>query len=359
VGRDVTSRHSRIRFLSVLVVALLALCASSATARQSGVARQASSTASGKPATKAQWKKLVAQAKKEGSVTLYTTQNPVLLADMAAKFKDTYGISVTINRNIDSVLATQVTAEEGSGKALADIWVCASKPLVLGALKNGWVVDAVGPDLYSKAYDRTIFAKPGKAFVVGEAILGMAWNTSQLSGGLKDLPDVLKAPSGRIGVIVPSAASIVDWYLWVEQTYGKGFLQKLAALKPKKYPSSLPMGAAVVSGELAVGTFVPPTVLDQKAQGAPVDFKLPKGEKTWNAPYYGMVLKQAPHPAAAQLLADYMITKEGQATSQRAAGTVRKDVSNAYYVTPRQQNLKDLTPQKVTEFQASWNDMFK
>jgi iron(III) transport system substrate-binding protein len=71
-----------------------------------------------------------------------------------------------------------------------------------------------------------------------------------------------------------------------------------------------------------------------------------------------MVLKQAPHPAAAQLLADYMITQQGQATSQRAAGTVRKDVPNAYYVTPRQQNLKDLTPQKVTEFQASWNDMF-
>jgi hypothetical protein len=185
---------------------------------------------SGKPATYS--KKLVAQAKKEGSVTLYTTQNPVLLADMAAKFKDTYGISVTINRNIDSVLATQVTAEEGTGKALADIWVCASKPLVLGALKNGWVVDAVGPDLYSKAYDRTIFAKPGKAFVVGEAILGMEWNTSQFSGGLKDLPDVLKAPSGRIGVIVLRRRRSSTGTCGSSRLR-KELLQKLAALKPK------------------------------------------------------------------------------------------------------------------------------
>jgi iron(III) transport system substrate-binding protein len=342
--------------LSILVVALLAAFGSTASANHTV---SASTAATGKPASKAAWKKIVAAAKKEGSVTIYTTQNPVLLADMAAKFKERYGISVTINRNIDSVLATQVTAEEGSGKAIADIWVCASKPLVLGALKNGWVVDAVGPDLYSKAYDRAIFAKPGKAFVVGEAILGVAWNTSQFQGSIKDLPDVLRAPSGHIGVISPSAPSIVDWYLWVEETYGKSFLPKLAALKPKKYPSSLPMGAAVVSGELAVGTFGPPTVLDQKAQGAPVNFKLPKGSKTWNAPYYGMVLKQAPHSAAAQVLANYMITKEGQATSQRAAGTVRKDVDNAYYVTPRQQNLKALTPAKVAAYQAYWNDLFK
>jgi iron(III) transport system substrate-binding protein len=308
VGRNATRSQIRLLLLSILVVALLAAFGSTASANHTVSAGSATTAATPTPASKAAWKKMVAAAKKEGSVTIYTTQNPTLLADMAAKFKDKYGISVTINRNIDSVLATQVTAEEGSGKAIADIWVCASKPLVLGALKNGWVVDAVGPDLFSKAFDRKIFAKPGKAFVVGEAILGVAWNTSQFPGNVSDLPDVLKAPSGRIGVISPSAPSIVDWYLWVEETYGKSFLTRLAALKPKKYPSSLPMGAAVVSGELAVGTFVPPTVLDQKAQGAPVNFKLPKGSKTWNAPYYGMVLKQAPHKNAAQLLANYMIT---------------------------------------------------
>ncbi len=352
-------RRGRLPLLSILVVALLATFGSTASANHSRTASSKAAAATQKPATKAAWAKTVAAAKKEGTVTIYTTQNPTLLADMAAKFKDKYGITVVINRNIDSVLAAQVTAEEGSGKALADIWVCASKPLVLGAIKNGWVSGAVGPDLFSKAYDRTIFAKPGKAFVVGEAILGVAWNTSQFSGNVNDMPDVLKAPSGHIGVISPSAPSIVDWYLWLEQTYGKTFLPKLAALKPKKYPSSLPMGAAVVSGEIAVGTFVPPTVLDQKAQGAPVNFKLAKGSKTWNAPYYGMVLKQAPHAAAAQVLANYMITKEGQSTSQRAAGTVRQDVTNAYYVTPRQQDLKALTPAKVTAYQAYWNDLFK
>jgi iron(III) transport system substrate-binding protein len=119
------------------------------------------------------------------------------------------------------------------------------------------------------------------------------------------------------------------------------------------------MGAAVASGELAVGTFVAPTILDEKAKGAPVDFKLEKGSKSWNAPYTAMILKQAPHPAAAQVFANYLVTKEGQELSQRATGTVRKDVKNAYYVIPRTQNLKALAPAAVAQFQAQWNDLFK
>ena len=36
---------------------------------------------------------------------------------------------------------------------LVDLWVNNSKPYVLGALKNGWVADAVGPHFFAKAFD--------------------------------------------------------------------------------------------------------------------------------------------------------------------------------------------------------------
>lgn len=352
--RLVTSGRTRLALLTVVGAALLAAYVGTAAAHV-----DSSAAAAGNGASKAQWAKLVAQAKKEGSVTIYTSQNPITMQVLADNFKKTYGISVTVNRNIDSVLATQIGAEESSHKGIADMWVSASKPLVLGALKHGWVTSAVGPDLYAKTYDRGVFAKPGKAFVVGEALLGVAWNTQQFPQGIKDLPDALKAPSGRVGVIIPSAPSIVDWYLWVEQMYGKSFLTKLAALHPKKYSSALPMGAAVESGEIAVGTFVAPTVLDDQAKGAPVNWVLPKGKKAWNAPYYGMLLKQAPHPAAAQLLGDYMVTSAGQAAVMHRTGSVYKGAPTTFYVTPRQQNLLALTPEKVQAFQAEWNALFK
>ena len=132
-----------------------------------------------KPATKSQWAKIVAAAKKEGSVTLYTSQNPLFLANTIKAFKDKYGITITMNRQIDSVLTQQVNTEEQAHKLNADVLVIASKPLVYGIQKpqNQWAVNAVGPDLYEKAYDRKVFGGPGKANIVGEAVLGICWNT--------------------------------------------------------------------------------------------------------------------------------------------------------------------------------------
>jgi iron(III) transport system substrate-binding protein len=341
-----------------LVAGVFALSASSGTA---GSAAAPAATPV-KPATKAQWARIVAAAKREGSVTLYTTQNPALIADMAEKFKAKYGITVTVNRNIDAVLVQQVTAEHGSNNVKVDIWASASVPQVLGAHQpqNRWVVDAVGPDLFANVFNRKLFIGPGKAVIVGEAILGMGWNTSQFPTGLTDMPDLLNSRlKGRIGVPIPSSPSFVDYYHWVEATYGANFLTRLAAQEPKLYASSLPMTQSVASGEIAASPFVVPTILDLKAQGAPVGFKLAKGFNTWNAPYYGMIMRKAPHPNAAQLLLDYMVTKEGQAASQRLAGVVLKGVPNAFYVVPRRQKLKELTPQKVAEFQQRWDSMFR
>ncbi len=309
----ITSRpRALVLMLTVGVLAVLAVAASGA-----------SGAASAGPASKAQWAAIVAKAKKEGSVTIYSAQAPTNLQAMAAKFKEKYGISVTVN-------------------------------------ENKWAADAVGPDLYAKAYDRSKFAKPGKAFIVGTAILAMAWNTQAYPKGLKDIPDLLDpALKGKIGIPQPTSASFVDWYLWLEETYGNSFLQKLAAQKPKIYLSSLPILQAITSGEIAASPFVPGQALDLKKQGAPVEFKLANKGNNWNAPFWGLVLKQAPHPNAAQVLADFLVTKEGQETSQHLSGTVIPGVPDAFYAPARNQKLSNLTPKKIADFQARWNSLFK
>jgi iron(III) transport system substrate-binding protein len=350
VGRSFTSR--RAAFLLTIAVALLAATAASAS--------RSSSSAAGKPASAAQWKKIVAKAKSEGSVSLYTSHNPANLAVVAQKFKDKYGISVQVNRNIDSVLATQVTAEEGGAKAVADVWMQSSLPYTLGALKNGWVVDALGPDFFKKRYDRTKFAGPGKAWAVSAAVLSIAWNTQRYPKGIKDYTGFLDAAlkDGKIGVPQPSVPSYVDFYKWLESNYGASFVAKLGAQKPKVYLSSLPTSQALISGEISAAVAVPGTTLDDKAKGAPVDFAIPK-KGAWNAPWFGMILKQAPHPNAAQLLSDYLVTPEGQQALSHRYGAVLKAVPETYYVPFRRQKLSELTPAKVSAYQAKWNALFK
>ncbi len=95
------SRRRRTLALVSLLAATVALASLAATASASGSSRRGAAAA---PPSAAKWKQLVAQAKKEGTVNIYSVEIPTLLADTAAKFKAKYGISVTVNRQIDNVL---------------------------------------------------------------------------------------------------------------------------------------------------------------------------------------------------------------------------------------------------------------
>jgi iron(III) transport system substrate-binding protein len=350
VGSNTMLRRA---LIALLVVAVLGVSVAAATASRSS----SSSVAAKAPAAK--WKKIVAAAKKEGKVVLYTSQNPASLAVMADDFKKKYGISVTINRNIDNVLTSQVGNEISSGKHTADILTIASRGTVIAAQRQGWSVPAVGPDLYAKIYNRNALAQPGNAFVVGQFPAGIAWNTQLLKSGIKSIKDFTKpALKGRFGMPQPSAASFIDWYLWLQETYGKNILKQLAANKPKIYLSSLTLLQAVESGELSASPFTPGTALDdRKNKHAPVQWKLPLGSRSWNAPFWADILKGAPHPNAAQLLADYMVTKAGMGAAMHLSGSVIKGVPETIYSLPRTPKL--LTAKQVTDFQASWAKLFK
>lgn len=313
-----------------------------------------------KPATAGEWAQLVTRAKREGSVAIYSSQSPTSLAELAKAFEAKYGIKVTVNRNIDTVTVAQVTAEHGSGRHTADLWVVAAKPYVLGAIRNGWVTDAKGPSLFGKQYDRAKLAKPGKAFVVGTAIASFGWNTQRWPRGLRDFTDVLSPDlaNGKIGVVRPGVPGHVDfWRDYLGKKYGQDFVTRLAALKPRLYVSSFPLQNAMAAGEVAAAVFVTPQTLDLKAQGAPVDFRLTPGG-SWNSPWWGMVLNKAPHPAAAQLLADYMVSRDGQAIINRGFGAVMKGIPGTFFVAPRETKLSEFTPQKVNGYIQQWNSMF-
>ena len=345
-----------------VLVAMLALAL--VAAMGASASREATSAKSPFPAgppTKAKWNQIIAKAKQEGSVTIYSAQAPASLADLGSKFKAKYGIDVKVNRQVDSVMVQQVSAEQRTGKPVADLWVQASKNYTLGAaVKNKWVTPPIGPAFYAKAYNRKTLLGPGPTAIVAAAVLGMAWNTSLYPAGINDIPDFLDSKlTGRIGVPQPTSASFIDWYLWLEDTYGKNILQRLAAQKPKIYLSSLTMMQAVISGEITASPFVPGLALDSKKAGAPIDFKLANKGKTWNAPFWGMILKNAPHPNAAQLLANYIVTTEGQAAVQHLAGAIIPGAPETLYVPPRKQNLKNFTPAKIAEFQARWKALFQ
>jgi iron(III) transport system substrate-binding protein len=346
---------------TALVAAGGAASAPSATTTRDAAPAAAPTAAAPKPYTTQEWNALIARAKREGEVTLYSSHLPANLQRVADAFKAKYGITVTFNRQIDSVLASQVTTAMGGNNGKVDIWMQSSRPILLGAIRNKWVVDARGPAFFAKEYNRANYAKPGKAWAVGAAVLGLGWNSTLTSRRITDYPDLLASGvlRGKIGVPEPALPSFVDFYLWLEETYGANFVRRLGATRPRIYASTLPMQQAMTSGEIAAAVLTPATTIDLKAQGAPVDFAIPKKAGAWNAPWHGMILTGAPHPAAAQLLSNFLVTREGQQLLNRRYGAVLRGVPETFFVTMRVQKLSELTPAKIAAFQQSWNRMFR
>ncbi len=151
--------------------------------------------------------------------------------------------------------------------------------------------------------------------------------------------------------------SQVDFYMYLNENYGADYVRKLAALKPRIYPGALPLGQAVVSGEIAVAVYGQP-LIDEEKKGAPVGWGL--APKPWGARFWGWVLKRAPHPNAAQVLANFMVTRPGQEAISRMAGSVLPNVKGAISTTNdvRRQDLAKLTPEFVADYREKWKSMF-
>ena len=268
-----------------------------------------------------------------------------------------------IVRGIDSDLAPKVEAENQTGQGIADFYVNASLSWVQDKAAQGWFLPVEGPELTGQgAYDAEQFVHEGNFFEVGSAVLTFAWNNELYSAGITDYADILDPElSGKLGVIEPTAPSIVDFYLWLEETYGEEYVEQLAALEPRIYPSSLPIGEALASGEISASPYAAPQTLEAlKAQGAPVEYGI-GADGAWGARFFGMILNTAPHPNAGQLFANYMVTAEGQEVVQATGGSVLPDIPGTliYNEDVREQDLSKLTPEAVAAYQEKWNGLFR
>ena len=306
-----------------------------------------------------QWQQIVEAAKKEGMVTIYSGQGLIQLNDLAARVKKDLGISVQVVRAIDSELTTKVDAERDSGRAICDLFVDTNPIALKNRSAKGEVAAPAGPAFDDARYDRKSRVPEGTYFEIDATVLTFSWNKEVFPKGIKDYPDVLDpALSGKIGIPATLAPAYVDFYMFLEEFYGPEFLVKLAALKPRVYPGALPMAQAVVSGEIGAALTTQP-LIDEIAKGAPVGWGL--APKYWGSRFYGQVLKNAPHPNAAQVLADYMVSQSGQEAISRLASAALPNISGAIGVTSdvRHLNLARLTPEFLAEFRERWKKLFQ
>jgi iron(III) transport system substrate-binding protein len=252
--------------------------------------------------------RLVEAAKKEGSLTFFTSIAEKDGVVIAADFEKRYGIKVNVWRASSVKVLQRLTAEKQANRWDFDV-ADVSGPEMEALYKEG-LLQPVNSPLQAELLPETVPAHHGwmPQFL---SVFVQAYNTnavkrSELPKTYADLVD--PKWKGRLGV----EANDSEWYCGLLKALGPEKGAKLFREIVERNGWSVRSGHTlltnlVVSGEVPLGLTVYSYMVEQaKQKGAPVD---------WFAidPVIGRsngigISKKPPHPAAAMLFYEYMLT---------------------------------------------------
>ena len=329
------------------------------TTGASATSSSASSSSDGSAAPSAEWDAVVAAAEEEGKVTFYTAQGLDQANQVKAAFEEEHpGITVDVVRDISSNLIPKLEAERQTGNGIADVYVSADTAWWATTAEAGHIIPMTGPAFDDPAYDRAELVHDDTYFEVSAVVFGYGWNTDKVPDGLTSMEDVLDPRfEGKVGVVEPSLEALVDFYKYLEETYGAEFVTELAAQRPRIYPGAGPLREALAAGEVEVSTYSSP-MTDMIAAGAPVDWEIP--DSAWGARFYGGIVDSAPNPNAAQLFADFLITEEGQVANVfNESVAVLPGIPGTGAEITAIRRAPSYTPEEVSAYQDTWRELFQ
>ena len=260
---------------------------------------------------------LVAAAQKEGKVVWYTT----LIVDQFVRplteaFEKKYGVKVEYIRADMTEVGLRVLNEGKAGKMLADVFDGFSQVTSLDAagFVEHWVPDA------ARRFPKELFDPDGRWVASNLYVLTPGFNTDLIPKGTepKTFEDLLDPKlKGKIvwsSNVSPSGAAgfIGLALLHMGEEKGMDYLRRFAAQRPTGVKLAARAGLdQVIAGEYAVALQIfnnHPGI--SAAKGAPVEWiRLQPSLAALSAV---SITKPAPHPNAARLLVDFLISAEGQ-----------------------------------------------
>jgi len=254
---------------------------------------------------------LLAKAKQEGVVNIYTSMQSKDSVPITEAFEKQYGIKVVLWRASPDKITQRVLIEVKAGRDDVDVLEM-NGPEIERLYRENLL-----SEFYSPAFrDLPPAAFPKHRHYVADRLnfFVLAYNTKLVPP--KQVPnsyDDLLHPrwKGKL-VIEPSD---FDWFASVVKSMGeeKGldYFKKLAAMKPTMRDGHTLLAEMVASGEIPIVlTAFNHSVEKMKRKGAPVEWK--PLQPAFGQPSAIGLPSKAPHPHAALLFADFLLSKEGQ-----------------------------------------------
>jgi len=255
--------------------------------------------------------RLAAGAKKEGQVVMYTSLNLKDSVPITEAFEKKTGIKVQLWRAGSEKVLQRAITEARAGRFSPDI-LETNGPEMEAMYREKLLEEFHSPhftDLPAAAFPkhRHYVADRFNFFTIG-------YNTNLVKP--EEVPDsyedlVHPRWAGRVGI----EGSDVDWFGAVVKSMGEekglAFFRKFAEARPQIRTGHTLMAELVASGEIPLAaTLYNHNVERLTVKGAPVKWKAI--QPTFGRPNAIGVARKAPHPHAAMLFVDFMLSKEGQ-----------------------------------------------
>jgi iron(III) transport system substrate-binding protein len=255
--------------------------------------------------------KLIAGARKEGTVSIYTSLNPKDAAPIVEAFEKKYGIKVVLWRASGEKMVQRALTEARAARFTPDVFE-----------SDGVEMEILAREKLLREFTSPSFAElppgafPSHRLYVADRFnfFTIAYNTNLVKP--EDVPntyqDLLQPRwAGKIGV----EASDSDWFAALVKSMGEkegmAYFQKLAQGRPQIRTGHTLISELVAAGEIPLAAAVYNHAVERLAlSGAPIKWKA-LGPTMARPGAIGLA-RNAPHPHAAVLFADFMLSRDGQ-----------------------------------------------
>jgi iron(III) transport system substrate-binding protein len=259
-------------------------------------------------------KRLEDGARREGRILLYATATQT--KPLLDRFEQKYPfVKVDLARASSADTARKVLEEYQAGFEKVDAFELATHGLVLP--RDEGVLQAFqSPELGAYAPD----AIEGKRHwvVVRESYTGIGFNTKLVAAGKapKSYEDLLDPQWRGKMALSGISATAVNWVGTMVIAHGPDFVRKLGQQNIRVYNiTGRALANLMISGEVALSpTIYNSHVAASADQGAPLAWNTPGPVPVTDAGV--AIARKAPHPHAAMLLIDFLMSKEAAALYQ-------------------------------------------
>ncbi len=300
--------------------------------------------------------RLLAAAKKEGSLLLYTSIAAPYLEKLAADFEKRYGIKVIAWRTGNDKVAQRVLAEINGRRYNVDLILTSS--LMLEALYRERVLQEVRSfhhkDLIAGAVPRHNGYTAAYVGVWVQVYNTHKVNKQELPKTYQDLLD--PKWKNRLGI---ESQNTYEWFLGVVESMGEEKGLKFFQTLMNKNEVSTRTGHSllnnlVVSGEVPLALTVYSSMSEQaKHNGAPIDW-FTLEPVIANAFAIGLS-KKPPHPNAAILFYDYLLSDAQNLLARMDVVPVNKKAESPFKNTP----LKLSDSVGALDKFSTWNSLYE